>query len=86
TFDLATTGQRYQGIVPLEGRSLAEACAHYFFQSEQVPTSLKVAVTGSSEGWIAGGMLVQHLPEGEEGRERLHVRLDHPQWEHLSVL
>ncbi|MFX8573793.1 Hsp33 family molecular chaperone HslO, partial [Acinetobacter baumannii] len=31
-------------------------------------------------------MLVQHLPEGEEGRERLHVRLDHPQWEHLSVL
>lgn len=86
TFDLATTGQRYQGIVPLEGKSLADACANYFFQSEQVPTSLKVAVRGSTEGWIAGGLLVQHLPEGEEGRERLHVRLDHPQWEHLAVL
>lgn len=86
TFDLATTGQRYQGIVPLEGQSLAEACANYFFQSEQVPTSLHVAVEGSTGSWIAGGLLVQHLPEGEEGRERLHVRLDHPQWEHLAVL
>jgi molecular chaperone Hsp33 len=31
-------------------------------------------------------LLVQHLPEGEEGRERLHVRLDHPEWEHVSAL
>ena len=36
--------------------------------------------------WIAGGLLVQHLPEGETGRERLHVRLDHPEWEHVSIL
>jgi molecular chaperone Hsp33 len=26
------------------------------------------------------------LPEGEEGRERLHVRLDHPEWEHIAVM
>jgi molecular chaperone Hsp33 len=31
-------------------------------------------------------MLVQHLADGEEGRERLHVRLDHPDWEHVAVL
>jgi molecular chaperone Hsp33 len=30
--------------------------------------------------------LVQHLPEGEEGRERLHVRLDHPEWAHIEVM
>ena len=35
---------------------------------------------------IAGGLLVQHLPEGEEGRERLHVRMDHPEWEHIAAL
>jgi len=29
---------------------------------------------------------VQHLPEGEEGRERIHVRMDHPEWEHVAVL
>jgi molecular chaperone Hsp33 len=34
----------------------------------------------------AGGLLVQHLPEGEEGRERLHTRLDHPEWQHVKAL
>ena len=86
TFDLVTTGQRYQGIVPLEGDSLAQACAHYFFQSEQVPTLIRVAVGGEGENWVAGGLLVQHLADGEEGRERLHAQLDHPEWEHVAVL
>ena len=39
-----------------------------------------------NEAGVAGGLLVQHLPEGEEGRERLHVRLDHPEWEHVAIL
>ncbi len=86
TFDLATSGQRYQGVVPLEGSSLAEACESYFVQSEQVPTLIRVATQNSPEGCVAGGMLLQHLPEGEEGRERLHVRLDHPEWEHVTAL
>ncbi len=86
TFDIATTGQRYQGIVPLEGNNLAEACESYFAQSEQVPTLIRVGVRSSASGCIAGGMLVQHLAEGEQGRERLHVRLDHPEWEHIAAL
>ena len=86
TFDIGATGKRYQGIVPLEGASLAEACEAYFAQSEQVPTLIRVAVRSGPGGCIAGGLLVQHLAEGEEGRERLHVRLDHPEWEHVAVL
>lgn len=86
TFDLATTGKRYQGIVPLEGGSLAEACEAYFAQSEQVPTLIRVAVQSSASTCTAGGLLIQHLPEGEDGRERLHARMDHPQWEHVAVL
>jgi molecular chaperone Hsp33 len=86
TFDMATSGQRYQGIVPLEGASLAEACESYFAQSEQVPTLIRVAVRHDRQGCVAAGLLVQHLAEGEEGRERLHVRLDHPEWEHVAVL
>ena len=86
TFDLATTRQRYQGIVPLEGNTLAEACESYFAQSEQVPTLIRVAVRGSASGCVAGGLLVQHLAEGEEGRERLHVRMDHPEWDHVAAL
>ena len=86
TFDLAATGRRYQGIVPLEGGSLAEACEIYFAQSEQVPTLIRVGVRSGAGGCVAGGLLVQHLAEGEEGRERLHVRMDHPHWEHVAAL
>ena len=86
TFDLATSGERYQGIVPLEGASLAEACESYFAQSEQVPTLIRVAVRSDSQGCTGAGMLVQHLPDGEEGRTRLHVQHDHPEWEHVKAL
>lgn len=78
--------QRYQGIVPLEGASLAEACQSYFSQSEQIPTLIRVASRAGANGRKAAGLLVQHLADGEEGRERLHVRLDHPDWEHVAVL
>jgi molecular chaperone Hsp33 len=84
TFDQALTKERYQGIVPLEGGSLAGAVEHYFIQSEQIPSLVRVAVDDS--GKVAGGILLQHLPEGEEGRERLHTRLDHPEWEHVRVI
>ena len=86
TFDLTTSGERYQGVVPLEGDSLAEAVESYFAQSEQVPTLIRTAVKAGPEGCRAGGLLLQHMAEGEEGRERLHVRMDHPEWEHVAVL
>ena len=86
TFDLPATGQRYQGIVPLEGASLAEACELYFVQSEQVPALIRFGLRHEAGHCSAGGLLVQHLPEGEEGRERLHVQLDHPEWEHIAAL
>lgn len=78
--------QRYQGIVPLEGESLSEACESYFTQSEQIPTLIRVASRAGKNVRMAAGLLVQHLPDGEEGRERLHARLDHPDWEHVEVL
>ncbi len=84
TFDQAVSGERYQGIVPLEGSSLAEAAQSFFGQSEQIPSLVRLAVDDT--GHIAGGILVQHLPEGEEGRDRLHTRLDHPEWEHVRIL
>lgn len=86
TFDLAVTGERYQGIVPLEGASLTRTCETYFTQSEQVPTLLRVAVRSEGAHCIAGGLLVQHFPDGEEGKERLHAKDDHPDWEHVSIL
>ena len=87
TFDQATSGERYQGIVPLDGNSLAEAAESYFYQSEQIPSLIRLGSTHDASGrCVAGGLFLQHLPEGEEGRERLHTRLDHPEWEHVAAL
>jgi molecular chaperone Hsp33 len=87
TFDLATTGERYQGIVPLDGDRLADAAQSYFVQSEQIPTLVRLGLGRDATGRrVAGGLLLQHLPEGEVGRERLHTRLDHPEWEHVAAL
>jgi molecular chaperone Hsp33 len=86
TFDQPATDERYQGIVPLEGESLANAAQSYLAQSEQIPSIVRLAAEKKERGWVAGGILFQHLPEGEEGRERLHTRLDHPDWDHVAVL
>ena len=87
TFDQADTKERYQGIVPLDGDSIGQAAESYFLQSEQIPSLVRIGARRGADGkWIAGGLFLQHLPEGEEGRERLHTRLDHPEWEHVAAL
>lgn len=87
TFDQAATGERYQGIVPLDGETLTEAAQSYFVQSEQIPTLIRVGFDRTADGsHRAGGLFLQHLPEGEDGRDRLHTRLDHPEWEQVAVL
>ena len=86
TFDQPASDERYQGIVPLEGEGLADAAQSYFAQSEQIPSLVRLSVGRDDRGWVAGGLMVQHLPEGEEGRERIHTRLDHPEWPHVAIL
>jgi molecular chaperone Hsp33 len=86
TFDQPVSDERYQGIVPLEGDSLAHAAQSYFAQSEQIPSLVRLAAEKREGRWIAGGILFQHLPEGEEGRERIHTQLDHPDWPHVAIL
>jgi len=68
TVDQGTDMERYQGIVPLNNTSLAQAAHTYFQQSEQIPTRLRIAagplsIRGDkSAHWRAGAILVQHLP------------------------
>jgi molecular chaperone Hsp33 len=58
TIDPGTGGERYQGIVALEGDSLADAIDTYLDRSEQLPTRMWLAADGNS----AAGMLLQKLP------------------------
>ncbi|MGF6566107.1 Hsp33 family molecular chaperone HslO [Kosakonia cowanii] len=70
-------GERYQGVVGLEGETLAECLEDYFQRSEQLPTRLFIR-TGDVEGQpAAGGMLLQVLPAQDTQAE---------DFEHLAVL
>jgi molecular chaperone Hsp33 len=87
TLDATAANERYQGIVPLEGAHIAEAIEGYFANSEQLPTLIKVGVAGdAASGWIAGGLLVQHLARRELGGERLDTVELHPDWQHVAAL
>ncbi len=58
-------GERYQGVVGLEGDTLAGCLEDYFMRSEQLPTRLFIR-TGEADGKpAAGGMLLQVLPAQE---------------------
>ncbi|MGL4726310.1 MAG: Hsp33 family molecular chaperone HslO [Scandinavium sp.] len=55
-------GERYQGVVGLEGDTLAACLEDYFLRSEQLPTRLIIR-TGEHEGKMAaGGILLQVMP------------------------
>jgi len=51
-------GRPHQGIVPLQGKTLADALAAYFEQSEQLQTHLWLAC----DDQCAAGLLLQKLP------------------------
>jgi molecular chaperone Hsp33 len=71
TLDRGPDFERTQGITPIEGESLSLAAEHYFQQSEQIPTRVRLAVgsvvTDEGVGWRAGGALIQ-LIAGDDAR------------------
>lgn len=57
-------GERYQGVVGLEGETLADVIEGYFANSEQLKTRLWIR-TGEHEGKAhAAGMMIQVMPDG----------------------
>ncbi|QMV15816.1 Hsp33 family molecular chaperone HslO [Vibrio spartinae] len=57
-------GERYQGIVALDGDCLANVLETYFEQSEQLKTRLWIKTGQSEEKLCAAGMLLQIMPDG----------------------
>ena len=63
----------WQGVVPLEGGSIAQMLINYTKRSEQLDTQIVLASSDDA----CGGLLVQRLPETEP---------DAASWEHVSTL
>ncbi|HEX3429303.1 MAG TPA: Hsp33 family molecular chaperone HslO [Rhizomicrobium sp.] len=81
TIEPKAGGQRYQGIVSLAQASIAASAEAYFAQSEQLPTSIRLAAAPVFEPgnprlqWLAGGLMLQATPDG---------RVDTDDWERLA--
>ena len=65
TVDQGSHTERYQGIVSLTGDTLADSARHYFEQSDQLQTGLKLAVDKVNGDWRGGSLMLQRLPDNQ---------------------
>jgi molecular chaperone Hsp33 len=80
TLEAAEQAARYQGIVALDGTSLAACLEAYFATSEQLPTRLRL----HADAGMAAGMLLQKLPGRAAAGEVAQARVQQA-WEDLQV-
>lgn len=88
TLDPADLKERQQGIVAIEGETLALCAEQYFGQSEQTPTRIRLAVAElqnashapGARSWRAGGAILQNIA-GDDARGDTQDA-----WEHCRIL
>ncbi len=81
TLETDDGSRRYQGIVPIAGRRLAESLQGYFENSEQLPTRLwlHADATGLS------GMLIQKLP-ASDSQPQLDIAAVDDAWRRVQLI
>ncbi|MBV9115978.1 MAG: Hsp33 family molecular chaperone HslO [Acetobacteraceae bacterium] len=61
TVDQGPEQHRHQGIVAIEGGSLAEMALHYFSTSEQIRSRLHLACARTEAGWRASALVLERI-------------------------
>lgn len=86
TVDQQNASDRYQGIVDLKGASLVDCVQHYFNQSEQIGTGIKMAVGIRGGKWRAGAIMLQHMPEDQKSVEAGQGNVREDDWRRAMIL
>ena len=76
TIENSTSGQRYQGLVPIEDADLAVLFERYFERSEQLPTRIVLAADATR----CAGLMLQQLPADAGGE------IDGDAWNRVGAL
>ncbi|HSC24432.1 MAG TPA: Hsp33 family molecular chaperone HslO [Casimicrobiaceae bacterium] len=71
TLDQRNSGTLYQGVVALDGTSVAASIEHYLTTSEQLRSRLWLVATGTQ----VAGLLLQRLPDASDDEARAWPRL-----------
>lgn len=66
TVDQGPDMDRHQGIVAIEGSTLADMALHYFETSEQIRCTVQLACRHTDAGWRAGALILERVA-GEGG-------------------
>ncbi|MFL5279441.1 MAG: Hsp33 family molecular chaperone HslO, partial [Rhodopila sp.] len=61
TVDQGGQQNRHQGIVSIEGGTLAEMALHYFDTSEQLLCQVRLACAQMPQGWRAGALILEKV-------------------------
>jgi molecular chaperone Hsp33 len=61
TVDQGNEQNRHQGIVSIQGGTLAEMALHYFDTSEQLLCQVRLACERTSLGWRAGALILEKV-------------------------
>ncbi len=86
TVEQGEHAERYQGIVELKSGGLVQSIQHYFNQSEQIGTAIKMAVSKIDGKWRAGGMMLQHMPEDGQNEEQGKGNIVEDNWRRAMIL
>lgn len=86
TVDQGPHTERYQGIVELRGRDIAECVQHYFRQSEQLATAIKSVAGRANDHWRVGGIILQQMPPEEADAQGLNASARAEGWERAHAL
>lgn len=68
TIDQGPDMDQYQGLAAIEGERLSDCAEHYFKQSEQIPTEIRLVCgqlqePGKDLIWRGGGLMIQKIAE-----------------------
>jgi molecular chaperone Hsp33 len=86
TVDRGPGRERYQGIVALSGRTLADCLQHYFLQSDQVQSGILLAAERVEDSWRAGALILQRIPEAGPQEPPLSSVEDEDSWRRAMTL
>jgi molecular chaperone Hsp33 len=86
TVDQGEDQNRHQGIVTIEGGSLAEMALHYFRTSEQLRYFVHLACEHGSAGWSAGALILEKIAGAGGIDQSMNETAQEESWHTATVL
>ncbi len=85
TVDQGPERERHQGIVAIEGETLAEMALHYFRSSEQLQCVLRLACGRTAAGWRASALILERVAS-DGGVNELSLEDADDAWQTAALL